>query len=86
MPPPLLPFPCGPPQVNDEDTDQPVRMILVCSAPPPKPEVLAQIVLPADPPQAGVDLAIDLKTALAFPSNSFLGAGAFGQVRPGHHL
>jgi hypothetical protein len=67
--------------VNLEDEDRPVSLILMCSAPPPRPEVLAQIVLPADPPQAGVDLAIDANRDLAFPSNSFLGAGAFGQVR-----
>jgi hypothetical protein len=48
----------------------------------PLPELLAQIVLPHDPPQAGVDLAVDLHADLAFPTNSFLGAGAFGQVRP----
>jgi hypothetical protein len=67
--------------VNVEDADQPVSLILMVSAPPPRPEVLAQIVLPRDPPQAGVDLAIDANRDLAFPSNSFLGAGAFGQVR-----
>jgi hypothetical protein len=67
-------------QVNDDEMDQPVSLILVCSAPPPRPEVLAQIVLPADLPQAGVDLSIDLQRDLAFPSNSFLGQGAFGQV------
>lgn len=70
----------APAQVNLEEEDQPVSLILMCSAPPPRPEVLAQIVLPADPPQAGVDLAIDANRDLAVPTNSFLGAGAFGQV------
>lgn len=73
-------------QVNNEDTDRPVTLVLVCSAPLPCPEVLAQVVLPHDPPQAGVDLAVDLHADLAFPTNSFLGAGAFGQVRPGPRL
>lgn len=58
-----------------------MTLILMCSAPPPPPAVLAQIVLPSDPPNAGVDLAIDANRDLAFPSNSFMGAGAFGQVR-----
>lgn len=58
-----------------------MTLILMCSAPPPPPAVLAQIVLPSDPPNAGVDLAIDANRDLAFPGNSFLGAGAFGQVR-----
>lgn len=67
-------------QVNVEEPGHPVSLILMVSAPPPRPEVLAQIVLPLDPPQAGVDMAIDANSDLAFPSNSFLGAGAFGQV------
>lgn len=53
----------------------------MCSAPPPRPEVLAQVVLVCDPPQAGVNLSIDAVRDLAFPTNSFLGCGAFGQVR-----
>lgn len=73
------------PQVNEEMPGRPVSLILLVSAAPPRPEVLAQIVLPADPPQADVDLAIDGKTALAFPNDSFLGAGAFGQVRRAAH-
>jgi hypothetical protein len=68
-------------QVNLEDEQTPVTLILMVSAPPPPPAVLAQIVLPSDPPNAAVDLAIDANRDLAFPSNSFLGAGAFGQVR-----
>jgi hypothetical protein len=68
-------------QASPDAPDRPVSMMLLHSAPPPRPEVLAQIVLPADPPQAGVDLAVDPKTALAFPNDSFLGAGAFGQAR-----
>jgi hypothetical protein len=68
--------------VNEEDANQPVTLLLLVSAPPPRPEVLAQIVLPSDKPMAGVDMAIDANRDLAFPSNSFLGQGAFGQVRP----
>jgi hypothetical protein len=67
-------------QVNEEDHQQPVTLLLLVSAPPPRPEVLAQIVLPSDKPMAGVDMAIDANKDLAFPSNSFLGQGAFGQV------
>jgi hypothetical protein len=66
--------------VNEEDAGQPVTLLLLVSAPPPRPEVLAQIVLPSDKPMAGVDMAIDANKDLAFPSNSFLGQGAFGQV------
>ena len=39
------------------------------------------VVLPEDPLQPHVDLNIDITTDLAFPANSFIGAGAFGQVR-----
>eukprot|EP00775_Hariotina_reticulata_P006455 gene6455-6684_t len=68
-------------QVNeDADLPNPVTLLLLVSAPPPRPEVLAQVVLPSDPPQADVNLNIDVNTDLAFPSNSFVGAGAFGQV------
>lgn len=67
-------------QVNEEDASQPVTLLLLVPAPPPRPEVLAQIVLPSDKPMAGVDMAIDANRDLAFPSNSFLGQGAFGQV------
>eukprot|EP00879_Flechtneria_rotunda_P018025 GHRR01018891.1.p1 GENE.GHRR01018891.1~~GHRR01018891.1.p1 ORF type:complete len:1346 (+),score=395.98 GHRR01018891.1:182-4219(+) len=68
-------------QVEDEPgTSKPVTLLLMVSAPPPRPDVLAQIVLPKDPPQAGVDLCIDAVRDLSFPSNSFLGQGAFGQV------
>jgi hypothetical protein len=67
-------------QVNEEDHHQPVTLLLLVSASPPRPEVLAQIVLPSDKPMAGVDMAIDANRDLAFPSNSFLGQGAFGQV------
>lgn len=71
----------SPIQVTDEaDVVHPVTLLLLVSAPPPRPEVMATIVLPKDPPQAGVDLAMDANTDLAFPSNSFIGQGAFGQV------
>jgi hypothetical protein len=65
---------------EDADLPSPVTLLLLVSAPPPRPEVLAQVVLPSDPPQADVNLSIDVNTDLAFPSNSFVGAGAFGQV------
>lgn len=67
--------------MNDEPgTLNPVTLLLLVSAPPPRPEIMATIVLPKDPPQAGVDLAMDANRDLAFPSNSFIGQGAFGQV------
>lgn len=68
------------PQVSEDDYQKPVVLLLLVSAPPPRPEVLAQIVLPTDKPIAGVNMHIDADKELCFPSNSFLGQGAFGQV------
>jgi len=53
---------------EDPGVANPVTLLLLVSARPARPEVLAQVVLLSDPPQADVDLAIDVNQDLAFPA------------------
>lgn len=66
------------------DADQPIHVVLVVASRPMPRGAAAQVVLPSDPHQAGVDLTIDLQRDLSFPAKSYIGSGAYGQVGVGH--
>lgn len=62
-----------------EDTDPPVRVVLMVGAALPR-VTSANVILPTDPKQEDVDLDVDYARDLSFPANSLIGLGAYGQV------